>query len=313
MNNAISIACGTDKNYVQHAAVMLCSLFENNKDASFNVYILTEAEENITKTFFDFVNSYGHKVSIILIDTDEIKKLPLRFNHTHAVYYRMFLPDLLPRELDKVIYFDTDIAINGNISELWEIDLGGNHLAAITNPMRTKAELRQLKEVIQVRDGEYFNSGVLVLNLNKLRDERFSKKCFIWAKNNFNKIMYCDQDVMNAVVAGNWLSLPLKYNLGHAMIEPYLFLNTYWTKHEVLEARKAPVIIHYIGPCKAWHYKCRYKYKYINKYFEYIKKTPWRDFKYKDKNIFSFIEKHIINNLRGIIGKTLLMIDDLNY
>ncbi|MCP3966862.1 MAG: glycosyltransferase family 8 protein [Lentisphaerae bacterium] len=294
MNNAISIACGTDKNYVQHAAVMLCSLFENNKDASFNVYILTEAEENISKAFLDFVDDYGHKVNIIVMHTEEIKKLPLMPGYPHAVYYPMFLPELLPRELEKIIYFDTDIVINGDISELWDIDLGSKPLAAVRDylVLKSPVQLRQLKNTIKIKEDQYFNSGSLVFNLDLLRNENFTEKCLCWAHKNLNQIMYPDQDIMNAVTAGNWLRLPPKYNASHFLGDADNCFFNIWSQSEILEARKKPVVIHYIGRCKPWHYKCTYE---VGKYFKYLEKTPWRDFKYTDKTILTFIKKYFLS------------------
>ncbi len=306
MKRNINIACGTDKNYLQHTAVMLCSLFENNKNFFFEVYIFTDAKRNITKEFSDFVNDYGHKVNIIVVDNDRFKKLPLRPGYPYAAYYPLFIPELLPKELEKIIFFDSDIVINKEISELWNINIDKKPIAAVRDylVLKSPTQLSRLNNILKIKEYQYFNSGVLVFNLNLLRNDNFTEKCLCWAYENYNEIEHVDQDVMNAVIAGKWLRLPPKYNASYFLNDEDSCFSKIWSQSEVMEARKKSVVTHYLGHCKPWHYQCKYE---VGKYLKYLKKTSWRDFKYKERNIFSFVEKHFANNY--YIRKILSLIE----
>ncbi|MCP3965131.1 MAG: glycosyltransferase family 8 protein [Lentisphaerae bacterium] len=276
-----------------HTAVMLCSLFENNSNYFFKVYILTESKGNITDNFLRFINQYDHKINILLIDIEKINKFPLFFGHTHAVYYRLFLDQLLPGDLDKVIYLDTDIIVNEKIIELWNVDLGKHYLAAVLNCFYFKKDIIRIENDLKINEDEYFNSGVLVLNLKKLREINFSKQCGEWIRENHSKILYCDQDVINAVTAGNWLRLHPKFNAGLVFIEPYNILTKYWTNEEIEVAKKEPILIHFIGPNKPWLYMCEHNYKDL--YFKFLKKTQWQGFKFDDKTLLNIMKKHYIS------------------
>ena len=131
----IHIACNIDANFIQHCAVTLVSLFENNKRADICVHIvapyLSEADQAILR---NLAAPYGNEVCFYyppkdLLQCFSIKKFGKRISM--ATYYRCMFSSILPESLEKVLYLDCDIVILGDISEFWNTDLSGCGAACV--------------------------------------------------------------------------------------------------------------------------------------------------------------------------------------
>lgn len=83
---------------------------------------------------------------------------------TQAMYYRYLFADMLPKTVTRLIYLDADIICKGNILPLWQTDLQGKVLGAVRDWGEAKSCDR-----IGLKNGRYFNSGVLLLDLTKWR------------------------------------------------------------------------------------------------------------------------------------------------
>ena len=114
-----NILCATDDNYVPYCGIMLTSLFENNKGLNFCIYILVEHLSNKSKSeFATLAKKYSQNIEIITVDGEKLKECPIRTgDHVSIVtYYRLLAPILLPSDVDKILYLDCDMIINGNIT-----------------------------------------------------------------------------------------------------------------------------------------------------------------------------------------------------
>ena len=131
----IHIACNIDANFMQHCAVTLVSLFENNKSADICVHIVAPSlsEEN-QQILRNLVASYGNDIRFYfppeyLLSCFAIKKFGKRISM--ATYYRCMFSAILPDDVEKVLYLDCDIVVLGDISEFWNTDLSGCGAACI--------------------------------------------------------------------------------------------------------------------------------------------------------------------------------------
>ena len=136
---------------------------------------------------------------------------------TVAAMYRFFIPQLLASDIEKAIYLDSDIVVNLDVKELWQIELGDKPLGAIAESVtdsfcyKINSAANPLIVNGGVRYEDYFNSGVLLMNLNLLRDEAETLLRGI----NFvadNQLGYMDQDALNYLFAKTYLKLPAKFN-----------------------------------------------------------------------------------------------------
>ena len=183
---------------------------------------------------------------------------------TQAMYYRYLFADMLPQTVTRLIYLDADIICKGDILPLWQSDLQGKVLGAIRDYGEAKSCVR-----IGLKSGRYFNSGVLVMDLVKWRQQKLTQKLFQWLdKVGSTKILWGDQDALNGVVDGEFAELPKIFN-------GIVINNT------ALNEDLAVVLVHYIDYIKPWHiYYMDSNAKEL--YWQYVKKSLWSDLRPMD-------------------------------
>lgn len=112
VSESINILCTPDNNYVPYCGIMLTSLLENNKDASFSIYIISDNLSDENKIALKkLIQLYRCNIIFIPINKELFKQCPIREgDHVSiAAYYRIFAPKLLPENINKIIYLDCDI------------------------------------------------------------------------------------------------------------------------------------------------------------------------------------------------------------
>ena len=174
--------------------------------------------------FIYLAGRYGQFVKFYNVEelcADKIQEITaLSFENsrlTVGALYRLFVPQILPNTVNKIIYLDSDIIVNLGIKELWQIDLGDKILAAVPEILTYKTVdmkpgFRLCADDI-VKCEDYFNSGVLLIDLRILRGEedtimngaKFTAK-YHWFGG------YGDQDILNYCFSTRALKLPIKFN-----------------------------------------------------------------------------------------------------
>lgn len=264
----IPIFFATDDNYIPFLGVAICSLIENaSKEYNYKILILNSGlkEENINKISkfenenfeIEFVN-VDEKVKDIADDLS----LRLRDYYSNSIYYRIFIPSLY-KEYNKALYLDADIVVVDDISKLYFEDLKDNLLGAITDEVVNSNETfsKYATDVLGIEAEEYFNSGILVMNLEKLREEKVeSKFVHLLGKYNFD-VIAPDQDYLNYLCRGR-----VKY------------IHKGWDKMALITDEKFNDddlhLIHYNMFQKPWKYS---DVPYENHFWNYAKKTCFYD------------------------------------
>ena len=226
--------------------------------------------------FAELSKNYDQKIKIITVNNDVLKDCPIRLgDHVSiATYYRLLAPYLLPKNIEKILYIDCDIIINGNLSSLYEINIKGHPIAM------SKDEAYFIEEkytrLDYSRSYTYKNAGVALINLKHWRENDIANICLEYISKNPEKLTFHDQDTINAVLHKEIKLLPIKYNLQTG------FLLTDYSKHfekemvEILEAAKEPVIIHYTGVSKPWYKDS--KHPYTKRFLYYKSMSLWKDY-----------------------------------
>ena len=247
----MNVFCSTDDNYAQYCAVMLTSLFENNRDSEVCVYLMTEGLSQDNRSLIARVaDRYEASVKICDIDGSLFEKCPVRENDkvTLATYFRFLIPDLLPDDQHRAIYLDVDMIVLGSLRPLWEIDLTGYGVAAVDESGCYADDVFPRLGI--PRENSYFNAGMLVINVDYWRRNGISRALFDYVDANAPKLTAHDQDTLNVVLNTNWLSLPSQWN----WMSTFMHID-----HKILPARYEEVmegadrirIIHYTE-CKPW-------------------------------------------------------------
>ncbi|MBQ9267808.1 MAG: glycosyltransferase family 8 protein [Clostridia bacterium] len=263
----IPIFFSIDDNYIPFLAVALRSLIDNaSKAYDYKIEVLNSGlkpenmeaiksfeTENVKVEFAD-VNEKIKEISSDL-------SLRLRDYYSNSIYYRIFIPSLFPH-YKKALYLDADITIIDDISKLYFEDVGDNLLGVITDDVVFGDELleKYAKDALGIEKGQYFNSGILVMNLEKLREEKIEDKfVHLLSKYNFDTIAP-DQDYLNVLCKGK-----VKY------------LSNGWDRMPCARAElddSELKLIHYNMFEKPWHYS---NVKYEEHFWKYAEKTPYYD------------------------------------
>ena len=274
-NEDISVCFSTDNNYVQHLSVAIVSMLHNTKtDKSINIYVLNDDSlTNKNKKSLESLTSFKKNTRIFFLSVN--KSMFERFflipksHFTIATYYRYVIPSMLAR-LSKLIYLDCDLVVTGDIEDLWNEDVGENYIGAVPDIIGRENIIR-----LELKGKKYFNAGVLLMNLARMRADNIQEKLIQCTLDKEDILLWQDQDVINMVMEDKIKVLDLAWNF-------QFFYNG--SKMDFLpkdfeKARKNLKIIHYIGGAKPWNYYSNRPY--AQEYFKYLKLTPWKNFRYK--------------------------------
>lgn len=157
-------------------------------------------------------------------------------------YYRTAIPSLIMA--DKVLYLDCDILVMKDVSELFEKPIDGVAIAAVEDPLYQPIGLLGMSE-----ESVYFNSGVMMMNLDYWRSQKISEKTLSFLKDNPDKIKYADQCALNVIIDGNFLNVNNKYNFQTGFIS------------QDSNVKAQPSIVHFTGSIKPTNYLSQHKYR----------------------------------------------------
>ena len=269
-----------NKQYLMPAGVMLCSLFENNKEEQITIHaMLGEDGDQCMKPLQEMTERYHQTIRFYDMKDVRTDDFPvgLYFQEpfiTKEAYFRLFVMDVLPQSLEKVLYLDVDMVICGSIRELWDMDISDVAVGVV--PDCFHQDIHETNRIGYEVSLGIFNSGVLLINLNYWREHDVMKEFVAYAKEAKDHLKYHDQDVLNYVFRHSKKELPIRFNLQtiHMYYDRFRYLH-FRLIEEVKEAFRHPVIIHYTGPEKPWYSNA---YHPLKSYFEkYRQLTPWKN------------------------------------
>lgn len=275
MSDTINIFSVTDDNYAPYCGVMLTSVFENNKSHSFNVYILIgkPLSKRNQRKFHKLETKYGNSIEFVNVDINDIKELLLPNRWSVATFYKVFAGDLLPESIDKVLYLDGDMIVTGDLAELWNIDITGQALAVVQDYCISR--VRGQYRLQYPAEAGYFNGGMLLINLDYWRLNNVGQRCLTYIKNNYDKLIICDQDVLNAVLWDEKRFVSIKYNyLITYLRDKFYNCQSPDVQKEIIKFSKSPLIIHYGFMIKPWSV-VYYHLPFSEEWKSYKRISPW--------------------------------------
>lgn len=298
----LNICIASDDNYAEHMQVAIFSLIYNlHKDCSCNIYILDwwiidKKKNNIKNMENQFSNIH---IEFILMDWNKYSKLPILHHLTKEMYYRIEIPNLFSN-VKKMVYLDCDVIIDGDLSKILDYDV---EIYAIWAPNDFWA-YNAYKYILNIPDNnQYFNSWVLLMNLEYWRKNGISKLIFDYINKHAKWLVTWDQDAINAICYDKRLVLPLKYNATALAFQP---INWNFPKDEYYEAKHNPIVIHYAcaKPRNKWcfHPKRRLYHKYRKlAWLHDVQYPKWFDSPRLRKSIFEVIWNFLIAALPSYI------------
>jgi lipopolysaccharide biosynthesis glycosyltransferase len=253
---------------------MLHSVLRQRGDLDLHVHYVHEPSLPAARreAVAGMVRREGGEIDFVAVPDEQLEGLPTTGFTRKATWYRIFLPELLT-ELDRVLFLDADLIALDSLASLWAVDLGDHYLAAVTNVFQADHFYRPAQLGLD-RPQEYFNAGVMLLNLDLLRREERVAALHRYALDHADGLVFRDQDVLNAVLAARRLPLHPRWNCMNSTLafpwSAYVF-----GAAAVEEARRRPAIRHFEGPGlnKPWHYLFQGEGR--EAYFEHRRATPW--------------------------------------
>lgn len=266
-NKEIPIFFTIDNNYAPYLATALNSAIHNSsKDRKYKAIIIHQelSKENTEKLLSQKTDNFDiefvpmkHELDTI---TDSMSNR-LRCDYfTLSIYFRIFIPSMF-EQYDKGIYIDSDVVLNGDIAKLYDIDIGENYIGACADESVVDVpELaRYMENAIGVDKHEYINSGVLLMNLKKLREKELDKH-FLNLLNTYHfDCIAPDQDYLNAICNGK-----------------IYYLSNIWDTmpNDNKPINKNAALIHYNLFAKPW---CYDNVQYGDLFWKYAKDSGYYD------------------------------------
>lgn len=312
----INIVYTLDDGFAMQAAVSLVSLFSNNTDLLFHIFIVSDhiRLENIER-LKGVAKAYHQRMDIVhMPDLKELGGVDFATNGWgKATYCRLFLASLLPDDIEKIIYIDSDTLIVDDILGLVEIlnskEFDNKYLGACLDSKATFKRFHSFK-----RSEKYINTGLLLVNLKRWRQDKIEQKLLCEVERRRGKSIDTDQSYLNCLLANKIMTLPAKYNvmsLYYTDYRDYLKKSGYkrdeiYSEGELKDAVEHPVIIHFAGDreYRPWYIHCKHSRK--DEWFSYLKETPWASFVPSEKapleehsfiiDAKRFVVKHLIKN-----------------
>lgn len=291
----LEILCGCDGSYFPHAAAMLCSLVEHNQDCRIHLFYSSVRRNDLVK-LKSLIASYRSEVVCYEMVPEHFSDLRVDKWKAHssiANYFRLLAPRTLPTDIDKILYLDCDIIVRHPLDSLWNVDVSNHALAAVECSFWDPGSDFFVKLPPGAR---YFNSGVLLINLNYWREYKICELSLDFVRKHPEMANLYDQDALNAVLVNSWIPLPAVWNeqARSTLDRPAL------RDQNTLD----PAIVHFVSSDKPWHRSCSHPFRH--EYHRYRRKTPWRHYRLQRKGkrrLMQTIGTYMRSGVRLILPK----------
>jgi lipopolysaccharide biosynthesis glycosyltransferase len=279
MDDYIEIAITPDENYAMPCGVLIKSILYTNPNKKIRFHIISEnISAESKKMLMKCIENSKSNIIFYAIDNNLLCGLPT-YNNSVATYIILFIATILPNDIEKIIYFDADMIVVGNLDKLWNIDIIDFPMAGAMSI--TNDDIRHYNRLNYDCSKGYYSCGTHILNLKYWRQNDLLEKCLYVIKNTPQGILiFHDQDVLNIVLMDKWKKLSPQYNCFQNYYFPIYSLYIKKEYHDEIEyARLNPIIIHFISNPKPWHKDYNMPLKKIWLFFKEM--SPWRKNKLK--------------------------------
>ncbi len=271
----LCLLTAADRNYLPQLQVLLTSLWVNEPGGPVSVYLLhsgvpEEALEGVGRQ----CRACGFDFFPVRVEETLFAGAPVTRQYPKEMYYRLLAGQLLPAQLERVLYLDPDTLIINPIRPLWETDLRGNLFAAAAHTGKTELA----NSVNQLRLGtqsDYYNSGVLLMDLAAARRDILPEALFDYVQRHRVELVLPDQDLLNALFSGRILPLEdVLWNYDARNYSNYLLRSGgACTLPWVMEHTS---ILHFCGRAKPWKPNYLYRFGGLYRHYLQIARRNWQ-------------------------------------
>lgn len=278
----INVVYAADEKFAEILSVSMESLLTNNNNVT--VWILNNGikEESVEKLKRQAAlhNTTIHFMPLRSLKDYAGRELSCQKKITATTYFRLFLPEIMLEEVERVLYIDCDTLVLDDLSELY----GTNLIHTCGNVAEPTAPLMKKKVELEPQD-TYVNAGVMLIDLKRWREDGIDKKFISYIEEMDGNISFEDQGVINRVLKGRIDILPIRYNVetqyfdfGYDGFSIMKKAKSRYEEKDVIEAMDKPGIIHFTNSFaseRPWVKGSRHRY--VNEWMKYKDRTEWKD------------------------------------
>lgn len=271
-----------DNNFVPQLAANICSVATNHNGASDIVFHVFSRGISINNQYALKMLACDFGQDVVFYDIEHFTDI-VGFDFdtsgwSDIIFARLLMSEFLPAELHRVIYLDGDTLALGDIAELWDQDLTGMTLGMVCEPTADLGRRRDMG----IGDHMYYNSGMLLVDLDRWRSLDYQTKILKYCEVNGNKLFAYDQDALNIVFKDDICTLSPRFNYSNVFdYYNYSFLNklmpSFASVADYYESERHPVIVHFLGEERPWREGNTHRFR--DEYRHYLNMTPWRNSK----------------------------------
>ena len=260
----IHISVASNNNYAILTAALIKSIIFNHHSKELMVFYVISDE--ISKRNKEKIKTLAStEIQIKWIDADKILKEKVEFpldnsSYPSTAFLKLLSPYILSDEVKKIIYFDVDMIVLGDVSELWNTDLKGYPLAAVVDIVKVVScswgGIKNYEQLGLHPKTRYFNSGLMIIDAQQWRDNQIPEKVLKLMHDNLEYVTCADQYGLNVIFAQNWLEISPLWN---------------WFAHNY---HPNPKNIHFLE-IKPIFKSYKNDKSFQKEFFKYLYMTPW--------------------------------------
>ena len=245
----------------------LYSIYVNTPQTDFDIYILQKEALKDNDLIHQYCQSLNMTYHPVIVGENIFEEAPASDRWPESIYYRLLAHNFLPETLDKILYLDADILCINNLSSLYMQDIEDYLYAASSH---TRLEFTDTINRLRLGNHElasYYNSGVLLMNLDLIRQEVRSEAIFQFIQDNHNYLLLPDQDILNALYGDKVFPLADEiYNFDSRL--PILYELLSQNEYNLDWVVNNTVILHFCGKDKPWQEGRSTKFSFLYKHYQ---------------------------------------------
>lgn len=294
--DTVALVCCADNNYAMPLAVMVRSACENlSHQYKLLVFVIDGGIQAANKKrIWASVDPTRCDIRFIAKPDDLIKDFEgfklsdktglaqLASHITGPALFKLLIPEILPSDLDRAIFLDCDLVVRGDLGKLWDTNLDDKYILAVQEfwipYISAKGGIVNYQELGLPGDAKYFNSGVMVFNLKKWREDKISAKAIEYFKQNKEFLLWWDQDVLNAILVNQWGELDPKWNVTPGVHKVISGQHPLFPQTICDSLIQDPYVVHYATASKPWSTpKTSFLDTFVHRevFFQYVDLTDW--------------------------------------
>lgn len=279
----MNVIYSSDNNYARHAGISITSLYDHNQDVeTINVYLIDDGiSEKNHRNLDAIADKYGRRIAYIPFGPHK-EKLTLnnKWELPISAYARLFVEEMVPSDVERLLYLDCDTIICDNLKALWDTDMEGKTIAAVEDV----ASCIFQAETDSPASYRYICSGIVLIDMKKWRESHAQTRLLAYLDSKKGVVRHHDQTILNGVFWDDCHILHPRYDaltptfiMSYKNLKAYFKLwDKYYTKQEIKDSIKHPAIIHYTSSNvgRPWENNRHPKAKVYTKYW---KASAWKD------------------------------------